>query len=369
MSEGFAPLLSTAIALSPPASPLPRSAVSDTASCDPRDLTVGSVQPTAVLQSQIVKPETSSPATPPLDSATTSSPLSDSPGKPFDPIFAPEASEEIHDLVNFPPTENAVFLGNKRLRTDLSALPSEDDSFFSEDSFSESEEDSLASAWLLTPSDLESSFCSDMSDTPPGEQGPTDADSDFGSAQANGHMPPNDSHTSNDFNGENGGSDNMAGNRSDDPNGLNASGNRRGRKQSMTDDPSKTFVCHLCNRRFRRQEHLKRHYRSLHTQDKPFKCNECGKQFSRSDNLSQHQRTHGSGSFPVTVLDPSGDLSLMSMGQPGDLETDHLAQVIVNSAERMVAESSDSSSTSDASDGSFNVGSAEKKIRKRKRDD
>jgi len=45
---------------------------------------------------------------------------------------------------------------------------------------------------------------------------------------------------------------------------------RRGRKQSLTDDPSKTFVCTLCSRRFRRQEHLKRHYRSLHTQDKPF---------------------------------------------------------------------------------------------------
>src|SRR5690606_9029206 len=66
------------------------------------------------------------------------------------------------------------------------------------------------------------------------------------------------------------------------------SNSRRGRKQSVTDDPSKTFVCTLCSRRFRRQEHLKRHYRSLHTQDKPFECNECGKRFSRSDNLSQH---------------------------------------------------------------------------------
>lgn len=68
---------------------------------------------------------------------------------------------------------------------------------------------------------------------------------------------------------------------------------RRGRKQSLTVDPSKTFVCHLCTRRFRRQEHLKRHFRSLHTKDKPFSCNECGKKFSRSDNLSQHARTHG----------------------------------------------------------------------------
>jgi hypothetical protein len=44
---------------------------------------------------------------------------------------------------------------------------------------------------------------------------------------------------------------------------------------------------------FRRQEHLKRHYRSLHTHDKPFECTDCDEKFSRSDNLSQHQRTQG----------------------------------------------------------------------------
>lgn len=79
--------------------------------------------------------------------------------------------------------------------------------------------------------------------------------------------------------------------------------NRRGRKQSLTEDPSKTFVCDKCNRRFRRQEHLKRHWRSLHTEDKPFECNECGKKFSRSDNLTQHQRTHGSGAIVMNLID------------------------------------------------------------------
>ncbi|KAG9514092.1 hypothetical protein KCV07_g8308, partial [Aureobasidium melanogenum] len=77
---------------------------------------------------------------------------------------------------------------------------------------------------------------------------------------------------------------------------------RRGRKQSLTEDPSKTFVCTLCSRRFRRQEHLKRHYRSLHTHDKPFECTDCGKKFSRSDNLSQHQRTHGAGTVVMGVM-------------------------------------------------------------------
>jgi DNA-directed RNA polymerase subunit RPC12/RpoP len=70
----------------------------------------------------------------------------------------------------------------------------------------------------------------------------------------------------------------------------------------LTEDPSKTFVCTLCSRRFRRQEHLKRHYRSLHTHDKPFECTDCGKKFSRSDNLSQHQRTHGAGTMVMGVL-------------------------------------------------------------------
>ncbi|KAK9381704.1 uncharacterized protein V2V93DRAFT_367627 [Kockiozyma suomiensis] len=67
---------------------------------------------------------------------------------------------------------------------------------------------------------------------------------------------------------------------------------RRGRKPSLVEDPTKAFLCAHCNRRFRRHEHLKRHFRSLHTREKPFQCDECSKSFSRSDNLAQHIRTH-----------------------------------------------------------------------------
>ena len=88
-------------------------------------------------------------------------------------------------------------------------------------------------------------------------------------------------------------------------------GNRRGRKQSLTEDPTKTFVCELCNRRFRRQEHLKRHYRSLHTMEKPFECHECGKKFSRSDNLAQHARTHGAGA--VIIRNSNDDVTLVGV--------------------------------------------------------
>ena len=90
--------------------------------------------------------------------------------------------------------------------------------------------------------------------------------------------------------------------------------NRRGRKQSLTEDPSKIFACDLCNRRFRRQEHLKRHYRSLHTHDKPFNCHECGKKFSRSDNLAQHARTHGAGAMVMNVFD---DADMMAAAAGG----------------------------------------------------
>lgn len=96
---------------------------------------------------------------------------------------------------------------------------------------------------------------------------------------------------------------------------LPAPQNRRGRKQSLTEDPSKTFICELCNRRFRRQEHLKRHYRSLHTQDKPFECTECGKKFSRSDNLAQHARTHGSGAVHLSMIDDADMVAAIQSGQ------------------------------------------------------
>ncbi|KAI1443121.1 hypothetical protein F5Y02DRAFT_227861 [Annulohypoxylon stygium] len=123
---------------------------------------------------------------------------------------------------------------------------------------------------------------------------------------------------------------------------LPAPPNRRGRKQSLTEDPSKTFVCELCSRRFRRQEHLKRHYRSLHTQEKPFECHECGKKFSRSDNLSQHARTHGSGAIVMNIIDASEEgLDLMPAG-----ETDYanFGKVLFQVASEIPGSSSDLSS-------------------------
>lgn len=76
---------------------------------------------------------------------------------------------------------------------------------------------------------------------------------------------------------------------------INSKSRTRGRKENKEadlTDLSKIFLCTYCHRRFKRQEHLKRHFRSLHTFDKPYDCSICQKKFSRSDNLNQHLKTH-----------------------------------------------------------------------------
>jgi len=155
--------------------------------------------------------------------------------------------------------------------------------------------------------------------------------------------------------------------------GPSSSTTRRGRKQSLTEDPSKTFVCTLCSRRFRRQEHLKRHYRSLHTHDKPFECTDCGKKFSRSDNLSQHQRTHGAGTVVMGVM-TSDMTSQMAVNVPdvgsGVLrpksespDASELGAMLFDHAAAVAGSSSSSQSGYDsAEDNSFQQ-------KKRKRDD
>ena len=135
-----------------------------------------------------------------------------------------------------------------------------------------------------------------------------------------------------------------------------------GRKQSLTEDPSKTFVCTLCSRRFRRQEHLKRHYRSLHTHDKPFECTDCGKKFSRSDNLSQHQRTHGTGAVVMGVLD--GTEQQLSADMYNHQDPQFLGGILYDAACQVSTSSSESFSDFE------NIPmSADKKMRKRKRDE
>lgn len=76
---------------------------------------------------------------------------------------------------------------------------------------------------------------------------------------------------------------------------INSKSRIRGRKENKEADmvdQSKIYLCNFCSRRFKRQEHLKRHFRSLHTFEKPYDCPICNKKFSRSDNLNQHLKIH-----------------------------------------------------------------------------
>lgn len=76
---------------------------------------------------------------------------------------------------------------------------------------------------------------------------------------------------------------------------INSKSRTRGRKENKEADLvdlSKIYLCNYCSRRFKRQEHLKRHFRSLHTFEKPYDCSICHKKFSRSDNLNQHLKIH-----------------------------------------------------------------------------
>ncbi|KAL0858357.1 hypothetical protein ABMA27_012241 [Loxostege sticticalis] len=50
----------------------------------------------------------------------------------------------------------------------------------------------------------------------------------------------------------------------------------------------KVFVCSMCNLTFKRQDHLKRHVRSIHNSKKYTKCPVCSKEFQEKEVLSQH---------------------------------------------------------------------------------
>lgn len=51
------------------------------------------------------------------------------------------------------------------------------------------------------------------------------------------------------------------------------------------------YICEHCNKSFMRKEHVIRHS-TLHSGQKNFTCNICDKSFSRNDNLLKHKKTH-----------------------------------------------------------------------------
>lgn len=308
--------------LSPSPSPVPTDILaphalgSGQSFCDPRQLTV---EPSVNLHTQDLPPlptltcEEEAPravvgsasVTLPVNenpspsfSTSTQDPLSSLPT--FDSFSDLDSDDELNRLVEFHPAANAVYMSDKRQR--VHAYPVEDDGFLSEHSLEDSDDSETfipnglpsfewtqtAQPQIQTEDHIEEPKTKKRSNR---KSRKTVADEEaeakaLAACESSGDCCSDDGSV-------------------EDSESAPVSVNRRGRKQSLTEDPSKTFVCTLCSRRFRRQEHLKRHYRSLHTQDKPFECNECGKKFSRSDNLAQHARTHGGGSIVMGVLDAS----------------------------------------------------------------
>lgn len=56
-------------------------------------------------------------------------------------------------------------------------------------------------------------------------------------------------------------------------------------------EPERPFLCEVCNHRFIRATHLRRHMR-IHTGEKPFTCHICGQRYARGDYLRAHIQAH-----------------------------------------------------------------------------
>ncbi|KAH8731352.1 cutinase G-box binding protein [Phaeosphaeriaceae sp. PMI808] len=339
--------------LSPSPSPLPRTPLAEAENnfCNPRDLTVsiselsntltlcpGDEEHKVVFRGESAK----------IDFVEPTQSFNFSGLPTFEPLFELDCEDEFAGLVAFSTAENTQFLDNKRQRSDLVSFTPEED-FVSDESFTDFEEE-LVHGLPLSPAESDNS--EDMSAAPaPKKRSVKKAHSEYDDAEADFQGKTEASGDNNTTSGassqHNSGHADNAANSSSDENGSTpvATTSRRGRKQSLTEDPSKTFVCTLCSRRFRRQEHLKRHYRSLHTHDKPFECTDCGKKFSRSDNLSQHQRTHGTGAVVMGVLDSSELHGDMSQQQPGAFTNQNpamMGQILYSAADGISSSSSDS---------------------------
>ena len=317
--QSIDPLSTTSCpSLSPSPGPYANSVASehDVSFCDPRHLTVagGAANPTLAPEASVTTTlgEAELQSVQPQIEPATSQPAFDfNPELPdglpsFEDLSDLESEEDfVNSLVNLG-EDNGLDVGRPRACTGSSVVSLGHGSFIGEEDLTFDQSESFQFPSLPSPPSTTAGEDShrdkrakkthkkeNCAVAPAVTMAATDAQSE----EVN-HVPDQDDNAADDSNASSG---------SEGPS-MPAPTSRRGRKQSLTEDPSKTFVCELCNRRFRRQEHLKRHYRSLHTQEKPFECNECGKKFSRSDNLAQHSRTHGSGAIVMNLLE-EGEVS------------------------------------------------------------
>ncbi|AEO54335.1 hypothetical protein MYCTH_2296807 [Thermothelomyces thermophilus ATCC 42464] len=306
--------------LSPSPSPYARSSSSESF-CDPRNLTVGTVNSTLAPEFSALPTlcagededqkfvlRGASPAISP-DSSFDFRPQSNNDLPSFDALSDLDSEDDfVNGLVNLGDCTEEAQPSRSRASSDALSPNASSDLCADEagDAFG-----------LLTPADSSDDSDSHRDKRQKKTGKPTmstAATSQAGSNQSQS-PPSNEGSTSSNATEAKNESEANSGSENAGPAPLPAPTSRRGRKQSLTEDPSKTFVCDICHRRFRRQEHLKRHYRSLHTQEKPFECSDCGKKFSRSDNLAQHARTHGSGAIVMNLIDDPD--AIAAAGMPG----------------------------------------------------
>ncbi|VDK36769.1 unnamed protein product [Taenia asiatica] len=99
-------------------------------------------------------------------------------------------------------------------------------------------------------------------------------------------------------------------------------------------------VCNTCGRAFVREDKLRRHFRSVHSNERPFICEVCSKAFARKDKLQEHAKHHNKDiTFPCTVC---SEVFLMRSLLNRHLRTEHQIKQTTESS-RNSARSHDSS--------------------------
>lgn len=67
--------------------------------------------------------------------------------------------------------------------------------------------------------------------------------------------------------------------------------NQKTSNKKPLSEVERPFVCEVCDRKFIRSTHLRRHMR-IHTGEKPFACHICGRKYARGDYLRAHIQGH-----------------------------------------------------------------------------
>lgn len=321
--------------------------------CDPRNLTVG-LNPTLALNFSGVSDEegkVDSPASASVAPTFNFAVAVPEDLPPFEDSPDLEPESDFAGLVNIDQV-NVPEGGRPRACTGSSVVSFGHGSFITDDELSFHESDTFPFPSLSSP--VDSAAASDShrdkrarKSPSPAQDAPTMPSGNTAATAAESGSPERESPENNDSGAT---AESKSSSSSEGASVINpAPANRRGRKQSLTEDPSKTFVCELCSRRFRRQEHLKRHYRSLHTQDKPFECTDCGKKFSRSDNLAQHARTHGSGAIVMDLIEDADAAAMYGQGMMAGDDYQDLGKVLFQVAADMPGSSTDGSSEDETS--------------------